>query len=569
MKLKYILPLFVAALAFLTGCSEDQDPTYLDGLRVSNSYVTIPLAGGTRTVELTADADWAIDAATIPAWLTVSPTSGGAGTTNLAFTAAVGTYGQVSTLKINSAGRVLQINVQQGLPTPEMATCAEIAAGPDGKQFRVRGRVTSIGNTTYGNWYLEDATGSVYIYGTLDKDGKTKNFSSLNIEVGDVVTVEGPKKDYNGTIELIDVTVVKIEKTLVKVISEPAKVAKEGGEIEVEVEYKGIGLVPAIPSDCNWVHQTDLRLEEGKVTAVDPNPANKAFIKYKVDANEGGLRKVALEFKSKKDNNESSVTYEIEQAANILPHGQNPDDPYTVAEAVAKCKEIGTTSDGIIYYAKGTISSIKEVSEKYGNANFNISDDGTETGALTCYRSLYLNNEKFTSADQIAVGDEVIVCGKLVNYNGDTPEFSGNVYIYKQTKASNDPGSKNKPFTPAEANAYCKTLTPGNPAADAPDFYVKGKIVKYASGGEFGTKYGNASFYISADGQESSEQFYVYRTLYLGNVKYSDDSWVKPAVGDEVVICGKLMLYKKSDTELIPETSANNSYIYSLNGNTK
>ncbi len=42
-------------------------------------------------------------------------------------------------------------------------------------------------------------------------------------------------------------------------------------------------------------------------------------------------------------------------------------------------------------------------------------------------------NQKFASADEIRVGDEVIICGKLVNYTKNdtvTPEFSGNVYIY-------------------------------------------------------------------------------------------------------------------------------------------
>jgi hypothetical protein len=48
-------------------------------------------------------------------------------------------------------------------------------------------------------------------------------------------------------------------------------------------------------------------------------------------------------------------------------------------------------------------------------------------------------------------------------------------------------------------------------------------------------------------------------------VKYTDDSWTKPVVGDEVVICGKLVNYKGNT----PETVANKSYIYSLNGNTK
>ena len=46
-----------------------------------------------------------------------------------------------------------------------------------------------------------------------------KNFLSLGIEVGDIVTVEGPKTTYNGTVELVNVTVINIEKSLIKVDS--------------------------------------------------------------------------------------------------------------------------------------------------------------------------------------------------------------------------------------------------------------------------------------------------------------------------------------------------------------
>lgn len=100
-------------------------------------------------------------------------------------------------------------------PEPQVieATCAEVIAGQDGDKFRVKGTCVEIVNTTYGNWYLEDATGKIYIYGTLDAEGKTKNFLSLGIEVGDIVTVEGPKTTYKETtVELVDVTVLKIEK---------------------------------------------------------------------------------------------------------------------------------------------------------------------------------------------------------------------------------------------------------------------------------------------------------------------------------------------------------------------
>jgi hypothetical protein len=91
------------------------------------------------------------------------------------------------------------------------ATCAEVIAGADGNLYRMKGVVTSITNTTYGNWYLDDGTGEIYIYGTLDKDGKSKNFASWGLKKGDMVECVGPKQTYGNTVELVDVTILNIE----------------------------------------------------------------------------------------------------------------------------------------------------------------------------------------------------------------------------------------------------------------------------------------------------------------------------------------------------------------------
>ena len=232
MKLKYFIPIF-ALLGILSSCS-DEDDTYLDAIRVSQSYVTIDQEGGTAEITLTASDNWEFERVIkktskdadgntvttmeqLPDWLTVSQTSGPAGTTKLTFSAEAALDGRSTELRISSAGESQIINVMQGLPIIEEATCADVIAGPEGKSYRVTGTVKSIANTLYGNWYLVDETGEIYIYGTLDAKGNEKNFLSLGLEVGDVVTVEGPKSVYNGTVELVNVTVVNIEKSLVKV----------------------------------------------------------------------------------------------------------------------------------------------------------------------------------------------------------------------------------------------------------------------------------------------------------------------------------------------------------------
>ena len=252
--------------------------------------------------------------------------------------------------------------------------------------------------------------------------------------------------------------------------------------------------------------------------------------------------------------------------------------PFTPAEANAFIATLAAdTNTDKDYYIKGKIIDITEKNQfntQYGNCTFYISDDGTDKDdKFYVFRTLYLENVKYTddSWAKPAAKDEVIICGKLVNYKGNTPETVANQsYIYSlngKTKADGGStatkGTVDNPFTPEEANAFVATL-----AADTnteTDYYIKGKIIDITEKNQFNTQYGNCTFYLSDDGTDKDAKFYVFRTLYLGNVKYTDDSWTKPAAKDEVIICGKLVNYKGNT----PETVANQSYIYSLNGKTK
>ena len=87
-----------------------------------------------------------------------------------------------------------------GPSTPaEQITIAEFLSKADpNTTYRLTGKVSNITNTQYGNFDLVDATGSIYIYGLLDKDGNAKNFESLGIKEGDEITIEGKYNEYNG-----------------------------------------------------------------------------------------------------------------------------------------------------------------------------------------------------------------------------------------------------------------------------------------------------------------------------------------------------------------------------------
>jgi len=264
---------------------------------------------------------------------------------------------------------------------------------------------------------------------------------------------------------------------------------------------------------------------------------------------------------------------EEDPVVTIEPTGDGTlENPYNVAAAVqfTSALDADVESDKEIYI-KGVVTSIKEsYSTQYGNGTFYISDDTSASNEFYVYRALYLGNKKYTSGDQPQIGDEVIVCGKVINYYGSTPEtVNNNAYLYSLNgkvgeTGGNDPqagtatgdGTKDNPYNSVAANNFASSL-----ASDATSdnvVYIKGKIVSIKE--NFSTKYGNASFYISDDGTETN-QFYVFRTLYLDSVKYTSGDLLN--VGDDVVICGKVTNYKGNT----PETVQNQSYIYSLTSN--
>ena len=108
------------------------------------------------------------------------------------------------------------------------------------------------------------------------------------------------------------------------------------------------------------------------------------------------------------------------------------DNPYTAADANAVAGQLasGATTENV--YVKGKISKITyQFDEQHGTATFFISADGTETDQFQVYSTYYLNNRAWTENDtQIALGDEVIVYGKLTNYNGTPETANKQSYIY-------------------------------------------------------------------------------------------------------------------------------------------
>lgn len=103
-----------------------------------------------------------------------------------------------------------------------------------------------------------------------------------------------------------------------------------------------------------------------------------------------------------------------------------------------------TNETAMSYFVSGIISTMRNTPEQivqYKTARFDISDDGTTNNQFYCYNTRWIKNTDFTTGNEIALGDEVIIYGPVQNYNGNTPEIKG--YVYSTDKEDIDYSIKN------------------------------------------------------------------------------------------------------------------------------
>lgn len=243
-------------------------------------------------------------------------------------------------------------------------------------------------------------------------------------------------------------------------------------------------------------------------------------------------------------------------------------DPFNIA-AVEKYIDEGGSAETEIY-VKGKVVSVKQGSfdPQYGSLKYYISEDGTATNQFYVYNGYAgPNRTKFSGEDALKPGDEVVICGKVDNYQG-TKEFLVGNYIVSlngqggtttpDTPAGEAKGTgiESDPFNSVAANNLATSL--GSGEVSDKEYYIKGKIQEIKD--QFAAQFGNATFYIADD--ENSQKFLIFRTYYFGGEKWKEgDGQLK--IGDEVVVCAKLINYMGNT----PETNQGGKLI-SVNGKT-
>ena len=493
MKLRHIFTALAAAALAFVGCQQEEK--FLEEVQVSKSLIALPIEGGSDEITVTAADKWEITG--IPEWLTVAPAAGDAGEAVIKFSAEASEENKEAVLHLNCGVVSQVITVFQMAEKVEipLSTCADVNNnGVDGKVYRVKGTCTSIANTQYGNWYLTDETGTVYVYGTL-YNGATQQFTKLGLEVGDIVTVEGPRKNYNGTIELVDVTVIEIEKSLIKLekmFSTPLPL--EGGVATALLTVKSGEFSVEIPEDATW-------LTAGEPTTI----GGLTSVELTAAPNEGGARKTTVTFKTTVNGKDYIAMADVEQAGAIKA--------VTVAEFLAAAE--GTA----LFELTGVVKNIKNTT--YGNFDLVDATGSVYVYGLTNNGAVGSNDKTFASLG-INEGDKITIVGTRGAYNG-SPQVAGTAYLVSHVAA--------QAATVAEFLAA--------PVSSDKWYKLTGTIESIVK-----EQYGN--FYL----QDESGRVYVYG-LTKAPVAKNDQSFASLGLkaGDTVTLVGTRAQYASSSVE--------------------
>lgn len=450
MKLKYIFLTFVAFIAFgFTSCEDNKDITLLDAIQVSSSYVAIDAKGGTQKITVTATEDWSMDfmvpvkadslddekgivkydvptnqmATKQNKWVKVSQLSGGAGTTEVSFSADATTATRSVTIRIKAGDKYQNIIVAQidNSPTPE-STVKDVLTGVDSKTYRVKGMCGKIINTTYGNWYMVDGEGNeLYIYGTKDASG-ANNWKKFNIAPGDLVTVEGARTTYKSTIEIVDATFISVKKALLLCKETSKTIGKEAKSFNIVISQKGEGL--SFKSNVNW-----MTIEPGY------SVNKKGDLVFTVSPSEnttGKNREGTLTFKSTKGDDESVLTVSIIQLGTTpVATGGIAGVATAIAASSDKKKQVNfdvMLTDAKVTYKNGSNIFIEDATGGLllysGDATLAVGDviNGRVWGSGYAYNGLPEATKLGTGLAKITKGDapkpiEVTLAQLAADYN--------------------------------------------------------------------------------------------------------------------------------------------------------
>ena len=116
--------------------------------------------------------------------------------------------------------------------------------------YVLTGKITRVVHTSYGNFDLTDATGTIYVYGLLTPDGTAqKQWAAAGLHEGDTITIKGKYSLYNNDPQIKNATYVS---HVAAPFIEAEPIAINATDLAASIEVKS-NVAWAVTCDAYWV----------------------------------------------------------------------------------------------------------------------------------------------------------------------------------------------------------------------------------------------------------------------------------------------------------------------------
>ena len=205
---RYTAVLLTILLAVACSKPEEQKQDVVPYLNVFANKIEFEKEGGSQTITFSTNSSWT--ATTDATWLTLSKVAGqGSEDVQEITLTTEANEGEYKSTKVvfSVEGRSSFVNVTQKSKSDDglvFVTIPEFISKKDDTNtwYKITGEIVSIENSYYGDFYIMDDLGYLYVYGlSTERGGDKTEFSKLGLKAGDIVSIAAHKKTYNGKAE--------------------------------------------------------------------------------------------------------------------------------------------------------------------------------------------------------------------------------------------------------------------------------------------------------------------------------------------------------------------------------
>lgn len=306
-------------------------------------------------------------------------------------------------IKLDSDGDYIQVKTDSAID--EVSISYKMVGGSNTSTITISESSDGISWSDVEDLSIAGAQNSTGVLKTLSAFDSASRYVKMTFTKGSNVGIGG-------------ITITKADPTPRFTVDSPLEATKEADDYVVSVHRKNFtdNIMVSTPTTCDWVFAGDVA-------------AGESTFNVHVNANTGAARSVTLTLSGTGVESRELV---INQAGNDPGTEANP---YTVAQAIDVAGALAnnaTTANDV--YVSGVVSTVETYFTSYKSISYYISADGTTTSQLLVYSGKGLNGADFSDIADLAIGDQVVVKGKLKNYNS-TLEFntSSQIVVFNPT----------------------------------------------------------------------------------------------------------------------------------------